>query len=627
MRYENIVKGRFIQRPNRFIAYVDIEGRQEKVHVKNTGRCRELLVPDAVVYLERSGNASRSTAYDLVAVEKKGRMVNMDSQAPNRVVLEWLWTRQLFPDLVSVRPETVYGNSRFDFYIETVKEKIFMEVKGVTLEEEGEARFPDAPSERAVKHVEELVRARREGYGAIVLFVIQMKGVSHLVPNAMTHPEFARALGQAADAGVRVLAYDCEVTTDSLTVADAVPVDLTAPACGGRSAPVALLEIFNGISGNIKENLRKGELSAIARPLLKWYDMHRRILPWREDPAPYHVWVSEIMLQQTRVEAVKPYYRRFMEELPDVAGLAKVSQERLLKLWEGLGYYSRARNLQAAARQIMEEYGGQMPDTRDELMKLKGIGSYTAGAIASIAYGKREPAVDGNVLRVLSRLRMDDGEITDPRVKQRVERELRQLMRDTEELTRPGDFNQAMMDIGALVCVPGSRPHCGECPLRECCMAHEGHCEEEYPRKAAKRKRAIEEKTVLVIRDRSLAVLRRRPDRGLLAGMYEPPALEGHRTAEEVTRYLADYGLKILRIQNLADSRHIFTHREWHMRGYRILVDELEPRPRMGETKEWLYVEPGEAGERYPIPSAYAAYLPYLDIRQEKPSAREQAEI
>ena len=214
MRYENIVKGRFIQRPNRFVAYVDIEGRQEKVHVKNTGRCRELLVPDAVVYLERSGNASRSTAYDLVAVEKKGRMINMDSQAPNRVVLEWLWTRQLFPDLVSVRPETVYGNSRFDFYIETVKEKIFMEVKGVTLEEEGEARFPDAPSERAVKHVEELVRARREGYGAIVLFVIQMKGVSHLVPNAVTHPEFARALEQAADAGVRILAYDCEVTTD-----------------------------------------------------------------------------------------------------------------------------------------------------------------------------------------------------------------------------------------------------------------------------------------------------------------------------------------------------------------------------------------------------------------------------
>ncbi|MDE6517328.1 MAG: A/G-specific adenine glycosylase, partial [Acetatifactor sp.] len=334
-------------------------------------------------------------------------------------------------------------------------------------------------------------------------------------------------------------------------------------------------------------------------------------------PTPYRVWVSEIMLQQTRVEAVKPYYKRFMEQLPDIASLAQVPQERLLKLWEGLGYYSRARNLQAAARQIMEEYGGQMPDTCGELMKLKGIGSYTAGAIASIAYGKNVPAVDGNVLRVLARLRKDHEEITDPRVKQRVERELEQQLRG---LSRPGDFNQAMMDIGALVCVPGGRPHCEECPLGELCMAHEHHCEEEYPRKAAKKKRAVEDKTVLVIRDHSLAVLHRRPARGLLAGMYELPSLEGHRTAEEVTRYLAENGLKILRIQKLEDSRHIFTHREWHMCGYMIRVDELEPKGSGRETEEWLYVEPQEAGERYPIPSAFAAYLPYLNIRQGKPT-------
>lgn len=610
MRYENIVKGRFIQRPNRFVAYVDIDGRQEKVHVKNTGRCRELLVPDAAVYLEHSGNPARSTAYDLVAVEKGDRVINMDSQAPNRVVLEWLRTRRLFPDLVSVRPETVYGSSCFDFYIETPSEKIFMEVKGVTLEEEGEARFPDAPSERAVKHVEELIRAKQEGYGAYVLFVIQMKGVRYLVPNARTHPEFAQALQRAARAGVRILAYDCQVAADSLTVADAVPVYLTPPE------PV--LEKFNGISENIKENLRKRELSAIAEPLLKWYDMHRRILPWREDPTPYHVWVSEIMLQQTRVEAVKPYYKRFMEELPDIASLARVSQERLLKLWEGLGYYSRARNLQAAARQIMEEYDGKMPDTREKLLKLKGIGSYTAGAIASIAYGKREPAVDGNVLRVLSRLRMDDGEITDTRIRRRVERELELLLQDAESRIRPGDFNQAMMEIGALVCVPG-RPRCGECPLNGLCAAHECHREGDYPRRAAKKKRTVEEKTVLVIRDGNLAVLRKRPAKGLLAGMYELPSLEGHRTAEEVTRYLADNGLKILRIQKLEDSRHIFTHKEWHMCGYMIRVDELEPRSSSRDTQEWLYVEPGEAGERYPIPSAFAAYLPCLDIRQGRP--------
>lgn len=259
---------------------------------------------------------------------------------------------------------------------------------------------------------------------------------------------------------------------------------MTPPSDGVQRVSRPLLEKFNSISENIKENLRKGELSAIAEPLLKWYDIHRRILPWREDPTPYHVWVSEIMLQQTRVEAVKPYYKRFMEELPDIVSLARVPQERLLKLWEGLGYYSRACNLQAAARQIMEEYDGQMPDTCGELMKLKGIGSYTAGAIASIAYGKRVPAVDGNVLRVLARLCMDNGEITDPKVKQRVERELEQVLRS---LSRAGDFNQAMMEIGALVCIPGGRPHCEECPLSELCMAHEHHCEEAYPKKAAKK--------------------------------------------------------------------------------------------------------------------------------------------
>ena len=612
MKYENIVEGRFIERSNRFVAYVNIAGKREKVHVKNTGRCRELLIPGVPVYLEKSGNSSRSTAYDLIAVEKKDRIINMDSQAPNRVVLEWLQTRQLFPDLVSIRPETTYGNSRLDFYIETGREKIFMEVKGVTLEEEGEVRFPDAPSERAVKHVEELIRARQEGYGAYILFVIQMKDVNYLVPNIATHPEFAEALQKAERAGVKILAYDCRVTPDSLTIADAVPVYMEAPkAQSAEDISVSLLEKFNSISENIKENLRKAELSEIAEPLLKWYDTHRRILPWREDPTPYHVWVSEIMLQQTRVEAVKPYYERFMEELPDVESLARVSQERLLKLWEGLGYYSRARNLQAAARQIVEEYGGKLPDTCEELMKLKGIGSYTAGAIASIAYGKREPAVDGNVLRVLARLRMDDEEITDARVKQKVEKQLRETMSQS----RPGDFNQAMMEIGAMICIPHGQPHCPECPLRELCLAHRRHCEADYPRKAPKKKRSVEEKTVLLILDDNCAVLHRRPPKGLLAGMYEFPMLEGYRTAEEITRYLADNGLKILRIQRLEDSRHIFTHKEWHMQGYMIRVDELEPKGSSGETADWLYVEPEETRERYPIPSAFAAYVPYLNKR------------
>lgn len=226
MKYRETVQGFFSERPNRFIAYVEVNGKQERVHVKNTGRCKELLRPGATVYLEKSENPERSTAYDLVAVKKGERMINMDSQAPNKVVGEWLLTKAFFPDLTLVRPETVYGNSRFDFYVETKKEKIFIEVKGVTLEENGEVRFPDAPSERAVKHVEELIAAKRDGYRVFVMFVIQMEEVKYFTPNRSMHPEFAEALCKAAEAGVEILAYDCKVTPDSLTLNCPVPVKL-----------------------------------------------------------------------------------------------------------------------------------------------------------------------------------------------------------------------------------------------------------------------------------------------------------------------------------------------------------------------------------------------------------------
>ena len=301
MIYDNIVQGIFLERPNRFIAYVEVEGKKETVHVKNTGRCKELLQPGAVVYLQKSANPDRKTAYDLVMVQKGERLINMDSQIPNKVVEEWLYKKQLFHDLVFVRPETKYGNSRFDFYIETATEKIFLEVKGVTLEEEGVVRFPDAPSERAVKHMEELIEARRAGYRACVIFVIQMKGVKYFTPNFDTHPEFGKVLYRAAEAGVEIFAYDCRVTTQSIELSDSLKLDHSL--------------------ANLQETLRKGDLSLICKPLLKWYNENRRSLPWREEPTPYHVWVSEIMLQQTRVEAVKPYYKRFLENLPNVNSL------------------------------------------------------------------------------------------------------------------------------------------------------------------------------------------------------------------------------------------------------------------------------------------------------------------
>ena len=633
MKYEKIVKGSFKERPNRFIAYVEINGKKEIVHVKNTGRCRELLIPGATVYLEKGSNPDRKTAYDLVAVEKQIevkepdrsmgsegvskefiRLINMDSQAPNKMVEEWLWKKELFPEISLVRPETAYGKSRFDFYVEYTenieldkheKRRAFIEVKGVTLERDGVVLFPDAPSDRAVKHVEELIQAKQEGYEAYIILVIQMKDVRYFQPNRQTHPEFADALQKAAQAGVKVLAYDCHVAVADKMEEDREEVYLELTVEMQEQVPVYLSE------EQLKEALKTERLRSISEPLLAWYDKNRRILPWREDPTPYHVWVSEIMLQQTRVEAVKPYYKRFLENLPDVASLAQAEEQQLLKLWEGLGYYSRVRNLQTAAVQIMDDHAGVMPDTYEELLKLKGIGSYTAGAIASIAYGRRVPAVDGNVLRVVSRLCMDEELITDAKVKQRVERELRETMSES----RPGDFNQAMMEIGAMVCIPNGAPHCQECPLRKICLAHANGVEEAYPKKAGKKARTIEEKTVLIIQDADKAAIRQRPGKGLLAGMYEFPMIEGYQTAEEVLEYLSQNGLSPLRIQPLTDSKHIFTHKEWHMKGYQVRVDELRNNAPSHETKEWLFIEPGETQEKYPIPSAFAAYVPYLNIK------------
>ncbi len=581
MNYEHIVEGRFLERPNRFIAKVEIEGTVETVHVKNTGRCRELLQEGAVVYLEQCSNVKRSTAYDLVAVKKGSRFINMDAQAPNKAVLEWLQTGAFFQEALSICPEKIYGNSRFDFYIETKTDKIFMEVKGVTLEEYGVVRFPDAPSDRAIKHLEELMKAKKEGYEAFVMFVIQMEKVDYFTPNCETHPEFAQTLCRAAKAGVGILAYNCEVTAQTMTINHPVPV------------------------------LLESNLNHFSTPLLEWYGANRRILPWREFPSPYRVWVSEIMLQQTRVEAVKPYFERFMKALPDIEALAQAEEETLLKLWEGLGYYNRVRNLQKAAAKVMKEYGGQMPGDYKALMELPGIGSYTAGAIASIAFGQKAPAVDGNVLRVVSRLRGDGRLITDEKVREAVRKDLEQIM----PIEHPGDFNQAMMEIGACICIPNGAPLCRKCPLAKICLAHAMGKEQEYPRKQRKKPRQIQQKSILVIRSGTKVVIRKRADKGLLAGMYEPPSIEGFCTAEETAQYLVNRGFRVMELQLLPDAKHIFTHIEWHMKGYLVRVDQVSTGKvleDMGKDEDWLLVETEETKKKYPIPSAFAAYGKYL---------------
>ena len=582
MKYREIVPAKFIERPNRFIAYVEIAGQRTKVHVKNPGRCRELLQKYAQVYLEKSDNPDRATAYDLVAVDKAGMLVNMDSNAPNKVVGEWLAEGGLCQDVSLVRPETVFGNSRFDFYVESDSgRKIFIEVKGVTLENEGVAAFPDAPSERALKHVEELIEAKQQGYEAYLIFVVQMKGIRHVEPNRKTQPAFAETLKKARSAGVKLLAYDCIVGEDSLRLDQPLPVIVDS-------------------------------LDQIAGPLLTWYDKGRRILPWREEPTPYHVWLSEIMLQQTRVEAVKPYYDRFLKTLPDIRSLAEVDEEQLLKLWEGLGYYNRARNLKKAAMIIMSEYGGKMPENYDELCKLSGIGSYTAGAISSIAFGNPVPAVDGNVLRILSRLRADDRDILDAKVKKSIEEELRGVM----PTDRPGDFNQALMELGAMVCIPNGMAKCEECPWNHLCEARKQNRIAEFPKKAPKKSRSIENKTILVIQDAEKVALHKRPNKGLLAGMYEFPSMEGHREEEEVLEYLKQLGLQPLRIRKLEDTKHIFTHKEWHMIGYAIRVDELCKLEKTNASEELLFIDPMETQSNYPIPSAFAVYADYMEMKR-----------
>lgn len=581
MKYRKMIPAKFLERPNRFIAYVDIAGKRTKVHVKNTGRCKELLQENATVYLEESDNKERSTAYDLVVVDKAGRLINMDSNAPNKVVGEWLEAGGLYEDVSLVKPEKTYGNSRFDFYVESASgKKAFLEVKGVTLEEDNVAAFPDAPSERAVKHVEELITAHQEGYEAYLVFVVQMKGVVRVEPNWSTQPAFGEALRRARKEGVKLLSYDCLVEQDSLQIDEAVPVVIDS-------------------------------LDRIAEPLLAWYDRGRRILPWREEPTPYHVWLSEIMLQQTRVEAVKPYYERFLKELPDIESLAGVEEEKLLKLWEGLGYYNRARNLKKAAMQIVIDYDGVMPGTYEELVKLPGIGSYTAGAVSSIAFGNPVPAVDGNVLRILARLRVDDRDILDAKVKKAVEEELAAVM----PVDRPGDFNQALMELGAMVCIPNGMTKCEECPWKEMCLARKEDRVLEFPKKAPKKPRSIEEKTILVLQDAEKVALHKRPAKGLLAGMYEFPWLEGHRSEKQVLEYLEELGMKAIRIRKLEPAKHIFSHKEWHMTGYAVRVDELAGLG-MDKKEPFLFIDPAETKDKYPIPSAFAAYADYMEMKR-----------
>lgn len=357
-------------------------------------------------------------------------------------------------------------------------------------------------------------------------------------------------------------------------------------------------------------------LSQIPKSLLDWYEKNRRILPWREEPTPYRVWVSEIMLQQTRVEAGRDYFLRFVRELPHVEALANVTDQQLMKLWEGLGYYSRARNLKKAAGVVMEQYGGVIPGDFDQLLKLPGVGPYTAGAIASIAFGLPVPAVDGNVLRVLSRVLASEKDIASPAVK----RDMELMARGILPKDRPGDFNQALMELGAIVCLPNGAPHCGECPVHGLCLAKAGELWEEIPVKKGKKERRIEEKTMLILLtpDEEKAALQKRPEKGLLAGLNQLPNVEGQASREQVQSLLSQWGVEAQEIRELLPAKHIFSHVEWRMSGYRIVISpksaekpeqhSRSPLSLATSDQELIWVNRRELKEDYALPSAFRAF-------------------
>ncbi len=344
-------------------------------------------------------------------------------------------------------------------------------------------------------------------------------------------------------------------------------------------------------------------------PLLQWYDSHARILPWRENPEPYAVWISEIMLQQTRVEAVKPYFDRWMKAFPNLSVLANATESEVLKLWEGLGYYSRVRNIHRTARLVMEKYDGRLPSTFEDLLSLPGIGEYTAGAVGSIAFQLPVPCVDGNVLRVVTRLTAETSDITAAATKKLLTEWIRKIIPEK----RPGDFNQAMMELGATVCLPNGLPICEQCPVASLCEARLQNRIIEFPVKSGKPLRKVEEKTVLILLDETKAMphtaLRKRPETGLLAGLWEFPNYGGALSEEEVRQILKSSGLNTFSLVKLKNAKHIFSHIEWHMTGYLVITeDKKSVKPPNQEVLDFQWVSIDLLDEKLALPAAFKTY-------------------
>lgn len=334
--------------------------------------------------------------------------------------------------------------------------------------------------------------------------------------------------------------------------------------------------------------------------LLPWYQENRRDLPWRQDNDPYHIWVSEIMLQQTRVEAVRGYYRRFLQELPDIAALARCDDDRLHKLWEGLGYYSRVRNLKKAAEILVSQYGGSFPSDYKSVLALPGIGEYTAGAICSIAFSQPTPAVDGNVLRVISRLINDHSPIDLPETKKRV--------RDGLAAIYPEDassFTQAMMELGATLCGPNRQPDCSACPCREICEGFRLGVIGSLPVKSPKKEKKQEERTVFILSCGDRYALEKRPDAGLLAGLWQFPNAVGKLDTPQLLAAVEAMELRPQELLRIVQRHHIFTHIRWELTGCYLEVKEC------GGGFTWLTAE--QINTQAALPTAFRQFWEEID--------------
>ena len=334
-------------------------------------------------------------------------------------------------------------------------------------------------------------------------------------------------------------------------------------------------------------------MKEIVNTLLDWYSKNKRELPWRKDTNPYHVWISEIMLQQTRIEAVIHYYERFMKRLPTIQDLSEVSEDELLKLWEGLGYYSRARNLKKAAMMIMKDYQGIFPSEYQSILHLPGIGEYTAGAISSICFQLKEIAIDGNVMRVYCRLQNQDLDVSDLKVKKKIGEEIRKILP-----TESGNFNQAIMELGETICIPGGIPRCEICPLKDYCKAHLKGKESLLPRKIIKKEKKEEEYTVFLIQYQDLFALRKR-ETGLLKNLWEFPNQEGVLSKQEIQKLFSTS-----MIEEGIKNTHIFTHKKWNMHSYFMRVEK--------RLEGYVWVSLQDMEKDYALPTAFKPFWEYL---------------